>query len=233
MSAQQQPRLQARADDDTGFSLGTLMALALAAAAIGFAGFTYAVPYTRVSRELKRRSGELLAERAEASAKRSELAAIKRDLAGSGGDANAEGIWRTDLKVTASTVEQRLAGSGAKVTVDGRTLHVSFPEDALFDGRGPWLSKSGQAAIESIADVLARQAGRILVAAPMGGGRPPRWVADKFPSAGEMAAERVRTMVRALAKANPPAGTVWGVTLGAVGPENSSPTLELEIQPRL
>lgn len=230
MSPRQQDRPEAFA---SGPSLPTLLALALAAMAIGFAGFTYAVPYARAVRELKRKSGELLAERADAAAKRSELTAIKRDLAAqSGGDVSAEGTWRTDLKVTAATVQQRLAGVGAKVGIEGRTLRVTFPEDALFDGRGPWFSKQGQSAIDSISQVLAQQAGRILVAAPMGGAKPPRWVADKYPNPGDLAAERVRTTIRALAKANPAQGALWGVTIGASGPENSSPTLVLEVEPK-
>lgn len=214
--------------------LMTLIAIAVGAAGIGFGGFLYAVPYSRVVRELKRREGEVLSDQAELSAQRRELEQIKHDLVQTRGPANsAEVQWRSSFKVISANILEKLADAHVTVALDGRRMLVSFPEDSLFEGHGPSLTRPGQAAIETVAQLVGDRAGRMLVSAPMGAARVPRWAQEQYPTPAEFSAARVKSVVRVLTRHGADTGSVWGVT--AAGPSNTAtgtPTLDIEVQPK-
>lgn len=248
MSREQQARLQALGADvrespragaggGLGTSLLTLFAAALGAAGVGFGAYVYAVPYARVSRELKRQSGELMAEQTQLETQLRELEQIKQDLAQTRGpSALAEGAWRVDFKLIAAGYERKLGElglKGARVDLQAARLRVVFPEDAVFDGRGPWFTKNAQAALEALGQSVGSKAGRVVITAPMAGGKVPAWVRDTHPTPADLSAARVRTALKALQKGGVPGASLWGVTAGGpTGAEDGPATLELDIEPR-
>lgn len=229
------PRPSARHRTSSWLSLG---ALALGAAGVGFAVYVYAVPYQRLAVELKRRSGELRSVASEAEARRMELDRLRSDLKEVQGARNQhlteEGRARSDLKVIKTQLEERLAGAKVQVHLEARRMLVRFPEETLFEARGPWFTRAGQEAIETFARTVGDRAGRVLVAAPMGGEAVPRWVRAQYPTPADLSAARAGNALRALAKAGVRADSTLAVIGLLAGPDeaNAPATLDIELEPR-
>jgi flagellar motor protein MotB len=219
-------------------TLAAVVGLGLGAAGIGFAGYVYFVPYRHMLIDLKRRSGELRALRTTAEASQKELDRVKVDFAEVQGARNqrltAEGRVRTDLKLMKTELEQRLGGAGVTVTLEPHKLVAALPEDAVFDARGPVLTRQGQDAIRAVAEVIGDKAARLLVAAPMGGVPLARWVRAQFPTPGDLSAARVGNVLKALARDGAQAQNILAV-VGTVAPAadaDKPATLEFELEPK-
>ncbi len=215
----------------------TLVGLALAAAGVGFAGYVYGVPYQRLLTELKRRASELRAAGTAAEAGRKEVERLKQDLAEVRGARNmslgAEGRIRSDLKLIKTQVEQRLP-AGVAVVLEPRRMLIRFHEDAVFEARGPRLAKTGHEALTTLAEILADKASRLLIAAPMGGASPPRWVRAQFPSDADLSAARAVAALTALANAGVQAEAALAVVGSLAAPKNpdAPATLDIEVEPK-
>lgn len=218
----------------SNLSIGTVFALAFGCLGVGFGGVTYLVSYGGAIKELKRKRGELLGAQAEAKGRQLELEQLQKDLEAQGTSGEEIARDRSELAVISAKVQERTRALGhgtVNVKLGGRGLHVTFSEDAVFDGRGPVLARDSEGLLRSVADAIGKSAGRVLVTAPMGDGDLAAWVTANFPTPEDLSSARVRNVVRVLQKAGVPAGVVWGVSTG--GPVGNGPaTLQLEIEAR-
>jgi flagellar motor protein MotB len=206
-----------------------LTALAVAAAAIGFGAYLYAVPYQRLLAQSRRAPPP-----AAAPAAASATAGTAAPAAAPGRAADpAETRWMTEMTALKAELEQRLAASGVKVTLGPHRMRVSFPEDSIFGSRGPWLNKAGQEVMQTVVAVVANRANRMVVSAPMGAVPVAKWVRAEFPTAGDLSAARASNALKALAKAGIQVEKVYAVIATVVSAEDATgpATLDLELQP--
>jgi hypothetical protein len=211
------------------------MLAALGAAGVGFGLYIYAVPWKAAQNELKRRTGELRSARNEALARGKELQQLERELEEirSSTSTTAEGRRRTELRVIRAAIENRLRGSKAVLSSTAHVLHLRFPEDELFDARGPALSRDGQGRLQALAELLTNRTVAVRVSAPMGGGLPPKWARGEFPSGADFSTARARAGLRAMLRAGLDSAVGFAV-VGGGGPtgEEGSPSLDIEIEPK-
>jgi len=107
---------------------------------------------------------------------------------------------------------------------------VRFPEEKIFEARGPWLSRPGQESVQALGQLLADRAQRVVIAAPMGAGTVPRWVREQLPTPADLSAARAGNALKTLVKGGARARSVLAV-VGALAPEQGGvPALELEIE---
>jgi flagellar motor protein MotB len=218
-----------------GVPVVVLGVAALAAASVGFSTFLFLGPYQSVTSDLKRRSGELRAFQSEAEARAKEINRLRHDMVevqGASGDiVTAEGRLRYELKRLKADLEQRLGPTGAIVTAGPRRVLVQFPEEAVFDARGPWLSKAGQDALQALAQVVGDRVRRVMIAAPLGSATVPRWVRPQYPMPGDLSAARAGNALRALVKDGVHAEEVLAVvgTLETGNDEAATLGVELEL----
>ncbi len=209
--------------------------LASAAAGVGFAGYVYFAPYQRVLTQLKRQGADLTAARTALEAKTKEVERLKEDLTEVRGARNqrlsVEGRTRVELKLIKGQIEEKLAPAGVKVTMEARRMVIRFPEDAVFQGRGALLGEPGLKAVQLVAQAVGDKAGRVLVAAPMGGTAVARWVRGDFPTAADLSAARSGNVLRELVKAGLRAPSTIAVIGSTTGPEaaNEHATLDIEV----
>jgi hypothetical protein len=135
------------------------------------------------------------------------------------------------MKAVKARIDERLAGAGADVTIGAHRMLVRFAEDKIFNARGPWLSKSGQEAVESLGQLLGSRPRRVVIAAPMGGATVPRWIRAQLPTPADLSASRVGNVLRAVVKGGVRSETVLAVigTLASDAP-GVLPTLDFEIE---
>lgn len=214
-----------------------LGALALASAGLGFGGYIYAGPYQKAATDLKRCAGDVMTARAEAASQQMELNRLKEDLSDARGSSNpsvtAEHRRRSELRLLKADVESRLAAAPFKMTVTPTRLRLRFPEDNLFEARGPAVSAAGQQVMSTLAAILkARPTTRILIAAPMHGAQVPRWTRAQYPTAADLSAARSGAALRHLVRAGVRSKTMLAVigTLTDADEAAGAPTLEFEIE---
>jgi hypothetical protein len=227
MSRQVLTSAEFAAIEDRG-SRALVVALALAAAVGGFAGYLYLVPFRGARAELKRREAELRAAQTAVEVSRQELVRLRPEVQGTPGqDAGDLALRRLKAELA-----QRL--TGAQLILARHHLLVRFAEEAAFESRGPWLSKSGLGAVQTVAQALGGRAHRVLVAAPMGSSPVPRWVRDRLllETPGDLSAARAGNTMRALVKAGLRTEAVLTVVGSLSADEPGAPaTLELELEP--
>jgi hypothetical protein len=202
-----------------GASLALVLALAFGAAGFGFGAFFYLVPFHRKAAQLTQAQKELRA-RAE----------VRPRMDVQGQDA-AERL-QSAMKSLQSQVEEKVGSAGAVVTLGPTRMLVRFPEEKLFDSRGPWFNKVGQDAVQTLGQVLGARVHRVVIAAPMGAGTVPRWVRPQLPTPADLSAARTGTALKALVKGGVRAETVLAV-IGTVTADDAvgTPTLDFEIEP--
>ncbi len=212
---------------ESPFSWGPLVALALAAAGVGFAVYVYAVPYQGLVVELKRRSGDSMAAQTAAETRLKELERIKRELVEIRGESNQNlghsGRVRSELKLLKIQFEERLKDYGVTISINDKSIVVRFPEEALFDGHGANFSRAGQTALQAVAQSLTGRTARLLVSAPV----PPSMAPNPF-----LTVARVRGACKLLGKFGVPPEAALAVVAGGPGaPDARTPTLDVEIEP--
>jgi len=201
-----------------GMSTLALVALAFGAAGFGFGTYFYLVPFQRKAAQLDRAQKELRA--------RGESSRPRVDVRSEDPTARRE----ADMKALQARIEEKLAAAYPSVTVAHARMVVRFPEEKIFEARGPWLSRPGQESVQALGQLLADRAQRVVIAAPMGAGTVPRWVREQLPTPADLSAARAGNALKTLVKGGARARSVLAV-VGALAPEQGGvPALELEIE---
>lgn len=211
-----------------------LAAVGFGAAGLGFGTYVYQVPWKTVQLELKRRSGELRSVKNQAEAHKAELDRLKKELGEVyAADAKArDGRRQADMRVIKAAVESRIRDPGIAVKLEPRAVRVRFDEQALFDARGPMITREGQARLQVLADIVSRRAARIRISAPMGGAQPPKWVRSELPSAADLSTARARAALRVLLRSGVSSDEAFAVVGGDGLPGAEEPSLDVEIEPQ-
>jgi flagellar motor protein MotB len=192
-------------------------ALAFGAAGFGFGAYFYLVPFQRKAAQLDRVQKELRA--------RTEKPRLCVSLESENITAHLE----ARVKSLGAQIQYQLSTATPTVTPGGTRLVVRFPEEKIFEARGPWLSKPGQQAVQSLGQLLASQAHRVVIAAPMGSGTVPRWIRGQLPTPADLSAARAGNALKSLVKGGVQAPAVLAV-VGSLGEAEGPPVLELEIE---
>jgi flagellar motor protein MotB len=201
-----------------GMSTLVVAALAFGAAGFGFGAYFYLVPFHRKAAQLDRAQKEL---RARADSPRPRVDVLSEDPAAS---------RQTEMKSLQARIEEKLAAAYPRVTVAPTRMVVRFPEEKIFQARGPWLSKPGQESVQALGQLLAGRARRVVIAAPMGTGSVPRWVREQLPTPADLSAARAGNALKIVVKGGARAPSVLAV-VGALAPEEGgAPVLEFEIE---
>jgi hypothetical protein len=196
-----------------------IAALAFGAMGFGFGAYFYLVPFHRKAAQLESVSKELRA--------RTEAARRRMDVQGE--DAAAREL--ATMRALQTQIDQSLATAGASVSIDKHRMVVQFPEDKVFDSRGPSLTRAGQETVQALGQLLGSRVRRVVIAAPMGKAAVPRWVRPQLPTPADLAAARTGNALKTLVKGGVRAETVLAV-IGTVVPDSDAPpSLDFEIEP--
>jgi hypothetical protein len=207
--------------DPQGLSTLALVALAVGAAGFGFGAYFYAVPYHRKAAQLEQVSRELRTRTEAASRHRMDV---------QGEDVAARIL--AEMKALQAQIDQRLGSAGASVTLGPRRMLLRFPEEKVFESRGPWLSKPGQEALQTLAQLLGTRTHRLVIAAPMGSATVPRWIRGQLPTPADLSAARAGNALKAVVKGGVRAETVLAVIGTLTTDAAAAPaTLDFEIEP--
>jgi flagellar motor protein MotB len=201
-----------------GLSTLLVAALAFGAAGFGFGAYFYLVPFQGKAAQLDRAQKEL---RARAEPLRPRVDAMADDPAGR---------LQWQMKSLQTQIETQLSVSTPTVTVGASRLLVRLPEERIFEARGPWLSKPGQEALQTLGRLLATRPHRVVIAAPMGAGTVPRWIRGQLPTPADLSAARAGNALKSLVKGGVLAPSVLAVVGSLGGVEVGGPVLEVEIE---
>jgi flagellar motor protein MotB len=206
--------------DLPGFSVAAVLALSLGAAGFGFGAFFYLVPFQRKSAEVTRLTKDL--QRASAQPVATRPSPVEE----------REEATQAQLKALEGEVRQRLGPLGVTTTIEPHRLRIRFAEERLFDARGPYLSKSGQEALQTLGQLLGDRVQRVVIAAPMGGATVPRWIRGELPTPADLSAARSGTVLKMLIKGGVRAPTVFAV-IGSLAADDPAAlaTLDVEVEP--
>jgi hypothetical protein len=132
-------------------------------------------------------------------------------------------------------IAEQLGAVAPAISLGPHRMLVRFTEEKLFDARGPYLTRAGQEAIQTLGQLLGVQVHRVVIAAPMGGAVPPRWIRPQLPTPADLSAARAGNALKAVVKGGVRAETVLAVigTFAADSPDSPDaiPSLDFEIEP--
>ncbi|HVR62279.1 MAG TPA: hypothetical protein VMU50_10295 [Polyangia bacterium] len=175
---------------------------AVAAAAIGFAGYVFLVPYQRVMSALRERGSELAEARTTSEAATAERDKLKAEVtrleAGARDKEAADAKKRGGADALGTLLKSSLEELGATVSVDAGRVAVSFPADKIVDSNGIDVSPAGQTALKVLAGALKKNGGAARVKAVFGNGPPPKDLRALFKTEGELSAVRAARVMSAL-----------------------------------
>jgi hypothetical protein len=194
------PRMARYAFDDpmavsgSGGSWKSLFYFALAAAGLGFAGYVYLVPYSKMERAVGSNQSVVADERRAAEVAIAERDKLKADLAkfnaAAADKAAADAKHKTTIDTLAIALKPGLEALGATVTAEPGTLGVSFPGNKMIDANGIDVSDAGMAAIKILAEATKKDSAKIRIRARSSAAAPPKELRSLFRTAGEMNAVR-------------------------------------------
>lgn len=196
-----------------------LVAVAFGAAGFAFGAYFYIVPFQRKSAQVERLTRELAA--------RPSARTGKVDLQSQ----DAAAREQSEMKVLQEQIGRELASVSPTITIGAHRMRVRLGDD-LFDARGPYLTKTGQEAIQALGQLLGARAHRVVIAAPMGGANVPRWIRGQLPTPADLSGARAGNALKAAVKGGVRAEVVLAVigTLAVEEPD-AAPTLDFEIEP--
>jgi hypothetical protein len=224
----------------------SLFYFAVAAAGLGFAGYVYLVPYSKMERAAGSGSSAIAEERKAAAAAVAERDKLKADLAKFTGAQAEKAAAETKHKATvvalSAQLKPGLEALGATVTSEDAVLSVSFPASKLIDANGIDVSDGGMAAMKILAEAAKKESARVRIRAKSSSAPPPKELRSLFRTSGEMNAVRAARVMSSLQTAGvqPSRVTIVGDAdksaprpargkKGAAAP--SSDRVELELEP--
>jgi hypothetical protein len=204
----------------SGVSPVSTVALALGVAGVAFGAFFYLVPFHHKAAQVDKLTRELA----------SRPPANRPHVDVQGQDAAAR--EQSQMKALEEKIAEQLAAAAPAVSIGPHRMLVRFSEEKLFDARGPYLSKAGQEAIQTLGQLLGAQVHRVIIAAPMGGANVPRWIRSQLPTPADLSAARTGNALKAAVKGGARADTMLAV-IGSLTMDrpDATPSLDFEIEP--
>lgn len=185
-----------------GGSWKSLFYFALAAAGVGFAGYVYIVPYSKMERAVGGNQSAIADERRAAESAIAERDKLKADVekykAAAAEKAAGDAKHKTTIDALATTLRPGLEALGATVASAGDALGISFPAAKLIDANGIDVSDGGMAAVKIIGETAKKEGAKIRIKARSSAAAPPKELRSLFHTAGEMNAVRAARVMSSL-----------------------------------
>jgi hypothetical protein len=185
-----------------GGSWKSLFYFALAAAGVGFAGYVYIVPYSKMERAAGSNSSAIADERRATEAAVAERDKLKADVekyrAAAADKASGEAKQKTTLDTLSTTLKPGLEALGATVAPTSDGVGISFPSAKVIDANGIDVSDAGMAAMKIIGETAKRDSAKIRIRARSSSAAPPKELRSLFHTAGEMNAVRAARVMSSL-----------------------------------
>ena len=196
------PTAPVRARARSGGGWTQLFWFAVAAAAVGFAGYVFLVPYQKIMNSLNARTAELGELRAATDSAVTERERLKGEVTRLESTAKdreaADAKKRGGADAIGTLLKTSLEELGAAVAVNGGRVLVSFPAAKLIDANGIDVSEGGQTALKILAGALKKNGGSARIKAQFSAALPPKDLRSLFRTAGEMSAVRAARVMSAL-----------------------------------
>jgi flagellar motor protein MotB len=211
-----------------------IAAIGVGAAGLGFGLYVHQVPFRGLQGELKRRAMELKTLRNEAERAKLEIERLRGDVrdANRARQAKPTHDRRPEVVALRLLLEERLKGVEVTVVGDRGRVRVRFPENDLFDARGPVITREGQERLRELGRLVAGHALLVRISAPLGNAAVARWTKAQFRNPTDFSVARVRNALRALERSGLPDDVLVGV-IAATSPEGqAAATLDVEIEPK-
>src|SRR5690348_3102926 len=168
----------------SGGSWKSLFYFLLAAAGVGFAGYVYLVPYSKMERAVGGNQSAIADERRAAEAAVAERDKLKSELAKANAAAADKSASDAKHKGTidglATQLKPGLEALGATIVAEGGALAVSFPAAKMIDANGIDVSDGGMAAIKIIAETAKKEGAKLRIRARSSAAAPPKELRSLF-----------------------------------------------------
>jgi hypothetical protein len=225
----------------------SLFYFAVAAAGLGFAGYVYLVPYSKMERAVGSGASAVVEQQRAAAAAVAERDKLKADLAkltsAAADKAAAEAKHKATITALSAQLKPGLEALGATVAGEDSVLSVSFPAAKMIDANGIDVSDGGMAAVKILAEAAKKESARVRIRAKSSSAPPPKELRSLFRTAGEMNAVRAARVMSSLQSAGvqPSRVTIVGdadksAPRAARGKKGAAPPtadrVELEQEPR-
>jgi hypothetical protein len=196
----------------SGGSWKSLFYFLLAAAGVGFAGYVYVVPYSKMERAVGSNVSAIADERRAAEVAIAERNKLKEELAklsaAAADKASTESKHKTTIDTLATQLKPGLEPLGATVAADGATVGVTFPAARLIDANGIDVSDAGLPAIKILAETIKKEASKIRIHARASTAPPTKELRSLCRNAGEMNAIRAARVMSELQHAGVSPGRI-------------------------
>ena len=225
----------------------SLFYFAVAAAGLGFAGYVYLVPYSKMERAVGSGASAVVEQQRAAASAVAERDKLKADLAkftsAASEKAASEAKQKATITALSAQLKPGLEALGATVAGEDTVLSVSFPATKLIDANGIDVSDGGMAAVKILAEAAKKENAKVRIRAKSSSAPPPKELRSLFRTAGEMNAVRAARVMSSLQSAGvqPSRVTIIGdaadksaprAAKGKKGaPAPSSDRVELELEP--
>src|SRR6476619_4072226 len=161
---------QPMAVSSSGGSWKSLFYFLLAAAGVGFAGYVYVVPYSKMEKAVGGNQSAIADERRAAETAKAERVTLKPGL----------------------------DPLGATLMAEPDALSISFPAAKMIDANGIDVSDGGMAAVKIVAETAKHENAKVRIRARSSAAAPPKELRGLFRTAGEMNAVRAARMMSSL-----------------------------------
>jgi hypothetical protein len=200
------------AASSSGGSWKSLFYFLLAAAGVGFAGYVYVVPYSKMERAVGSNVSAIADERRAAEVAIAERNKLKEDLAkftaAAADKSTTESKHKTTIDTLATQLKPGLEPLGATIAAEGTTVGVSFPAARLIDANGIDVSDAGLPAIKILAETIKKEATKIRIHARASAAPPTKELRSLCRNAGEMNAIRAARVMSELQHAGVSPGRI-------------------------
>jgi len=224
----------------------SLFYFAVAAAGLGFAGYVYLIPYSKMERAVGSGASAVMEQQRAAAAAVAERDKLKADLAkfasAAAEKSAAEAKHKGVITTLSAQLKPGLEALGGTVAGEDTMLSVSFPAAKMIDANGIDVSDTGMAAVKIVAEAAKKEGAKIRIRAKSSSAPPPKELRSLFRTAGEMNAVRAARVMSSLqgAGVQPSRVTIVGDAdksasrpakgkKGAAAP--SADRVELELEP--
>ena len=186
----------------SGGSWKSLFYFALAAAGVGFAGYVYLVPYSKMERAVGGNQSAIADERRAAESAIAERDKLKADLSKYATAAADKSATDSKKKATVDTLAKQLRpgleAMGGTVTGEGNLVAISFPAAKMIDANGIDVSDAGLPAIKILAEATKKESAKVRIHARASSAPPTKELRSLCRNAGEMNAIRAARVMSEL-----------------------------------